>query len=56
MNTFAYYAAPNAWLIIAVVALVLFGGARLPQLARGMGESMREFKKGIGADTSSEAK
>ena len=34
-------------IIILVVLLLLFGGTRLPQLAKGMGKSIREFKKGI---------
>jgi sec-independent protein translocase protein TatA len=33
--------------IILVVILLLFGSTRLPQLARGMGKSISEFKKGI---------
>ncbi|HEY4300397.1 MAG TPA: twin-arginine translocase TatA/TatE family subunit [Candidatus Didemnitutus sp.] len=32
-------------LIILLIVLLLFGGAKLPALARGMGESIREFKK-----------
>jgi sec-independent protein translocase protein TatA len=31
--------------IILIIVLVLFGGAKLPQMMRGMGEGMREFKK-----------
>lgn len=31
--------------IIAVVVLVLFGGAKVPQLMKGLGEGVREFKK-----------
>jgi sec-independent protein translocase protein TatA len=34
-------------IIILVILLLLFGSTRLPQLARGMGKSIREFKKGI---------
>jgi sec-independent protein translocase protein TatA len=33
-------------LIILVVILLLFGGAKLPKLARSLGEAQREFKKG----------
>jgi sec-independent protein translocase protein TatA len=33
--------------IILLVILLLFGSTRLPQLARGMGKSISEFKKGI---------
>ncbi|HEX5705865.1 MAG TPA: twin-arginine translocase TatA/TatE family subunit [Pyrinomonadaceae bacterium] len=35
------------WLIILFVVLLIFGSTRLPQLARGMGKSIREFKKGV---------
>ena len=34
-------------LIILLVVLLLFGAQRLPQVARGIGESVREFRKGI---------
>jgi sec-independent protein translocase protein TatA len=34
-------------LIILLIVLLLFGGAKLPKLARSLGESSREFKKGI---------
>jgi sec-independent protein translocase protein TatA len=34
-------------IIILIVILLLFGSTRLPQLARGMGKSISEFKKGI---------
>ena len=42
------------WIIILVVVLLLFGASRLPGLARSIGASAREFKKGIeeGADGS----
>ncbi len=32
-------------LVILVILLVLFGGAKLPSLARGLGQSIKEFKK-----------
>ena len=34
-------------LIILVVILVLFGGAKLPKLARSLGQAQKEFKQGI---------
>jgi sec-independent protein translocase protein TatA len=32
-------------IIILVILLVLFGGAKLPGLAKGIGQSIKEFKK-----------
>lgn len=50
---FAYFSSPQDWLIIALVAVVLFGGKKIPELARGMGEGIREFKKSVsGVDDS----
>jgi sec-independent protein translocase protein TatA len=37
----------NEFLIVAVVVLVLFGGSKLPQLARNMGRAQKEFKDGL---------
>lgn len=34
-------------LIILVIVLILFGANRLPELARSLGSSMKEFKKGV---------
>ncbi len=33
--------------IILVIALVIFGGSRLPQLGEGLGKAIRGFKKGV---------
>ncbi len=32
-------------LIVLIIVLVVFGGAKLPKLARSLGEAQREFKK-----------
>jgi sec-independent protein translocase protein TatA len=42
-------------LVILVIVLILFGGSRLPELARSLGSSIREFKKGLDA-TEAQAK
>ena len=39
---------PDGLIIIAVVVIVLlFGGSKLPELARGLGSASHEFKKGL---------
>lgn len=42
-------------MIILVIILLLFGGSKLPALAKGLGESVREFKK-ASKDTEEEKK
>ena len=32
-------------IVILIILLVLFGGSKLPSLARGLGQSMKEFRK-----------
>jgi sec-independent protein translocase protein TatA len=36
-------------IIVLVVILVLFGGSKLPKLARSLGQAQSEFKKGVQA-------
>lgn len=38
---------PENLLIVLLIVLVLFGAKRLPDLGRGLGQGMREFKDGI---------
>lgn len=33
--------------IIAVIVIVLFGGKKLPELGKGLGEGLRGFKEGM---------
>jgi sec-independent protein translocase protein TatA len=33
-------------LVVLGILLLIFGGTRLPQLAKGLGSSIREFKRG----------
>jgi sec-independent protein translocase protein TatA len=42
--------------IILVIALVIFGGSRLPQLGEGLGKAIRGFKKGVSDSTDEAAK
>ena len=34
------------WALIAIVILLLFGGKKIPELMRGLGKGVSEFKKG----------
>lgn len=42
--------ASNEVIIVAVVILILFGGKKLPELARGIAKSIKEFKKALQKD------
>ncbi len=35
------------WLILVIVVVVLFGGAKIPKLARSLGQAQKEFKDGL---------
>jgi sec-independent protein translocase protein TatA len=37
-------------LILLAIILILFGAKKLPELARGVGQSVRELKKGLSTD------
>lgn len=50
---------PTHLLVIGLIVLVLFGGKKLPELGKGLGEGLRGFKegvKGIGEDDSDKLK
>lgn len=34
-------------IVILLIVLLVFGGAKLPKLARSLGEAQREFKQGL---------
>jgi sec-independent protein translocase protein TatA len=37
-------------IIIAVVLIILFGGKKLPELGKGVGDSIKEFKNALGGE------
>lgn len=34
-------------IVIALIIILLFGGAKIPQLMRGLGKGVHEYKKGL---------
>ena len=47
MNLFiiAGFIGPQEVIIIAILVLLLFGGKKIPELMKGLGKGMKEFKK-----------
>ena len=51
MNTiFLGIMGPNQMILILVVVLLLFGGRKIPELMRGLGRGVKEFKDGVAND------
>ncbi len=38
---------PIHWLIVLAVIVLLFGGKKIPEVMRGLGEGIRSFKEGM---------
>lgn len=49
MTNFVIAGVPGVWQIVLIIAIVLlfFGGKKIPELMRGLGKGVGEFKKGI---------
>ena len=37
----------SEWIIIALVILLLFGGKKIPELMKGLGKGVKNFKDGV---------
>lgn len=44
---------PMHLLVILLIVLVFFGGKKIPELMRGLGEGVRNFREGLNAPTKS---
>ena len=42
-------------LVILLIVIIIFGASKLPQLGKGLGEGIRNFKKGLRSDDGSSA-
>jgi sec-independent protein translocase protein TatA len=38
---------PIHWLVVLAIILLLFGGRKIPEMMRGLGEGIRSFKEGM---------
>jgi sec-independent protein translocase protein TatA len=46
---------PTELLVIFAIILVLFGASKIPALGKGLGQGIRNFKKGLSGDEPSES-
>jgi len=46
---------PIHWLIVIVIVLLVFGPGRLAGVGKGLGEGIRQFKKGLNDDEKADA-
>jgi TatA/E family protein of Tat protein translocase len=49
------FAGPETLMIVAIVALVVFGGSKIPELARSLGKAKGEFQKGLSENEQAKA-
>lgn len=44
-NIFLFSPGPFEIIVVVIILLLLFGGRKIPELMRGLGQGMKEFKK-----------
>ncbi|NAS31614.1 twin-arginine translocase TatA/TatE family subunit [Flavobacteriaceae bacterium R38] len=54
--TFLGFVGPWQWVIIGLAILLLFGGKKIPELMKGLGGGIKEFKKATKDDEESQKK
>jgi sec-independent protein translocase protein TatA len=42
---------PFHWLIVLAIVVLLFGGKKIPEVMKGLGEGIRSFKEGMHGNT-----
>ncbi len=45
---------PTEWIVVGVVILLLFGGKKIPEFFKGLGDAVKEFKKASKDSTDSD--
>ncbi|MDX9881245.1 MAG: twin-arginine translocase TatA/TatE family subunit [Prolixibacteraceae bacterium] len=58
MNLFIIAGIIGPWQVVLIVAiaLLLFGGKKIPELMKGVGQGMKEFKKSLSSDDNEDKK
>jgi sec-independent protein translocase protein TatA len=41
---------PFHWLVVLAIVVLLFGGKKIPEVMKGLGEGIRSFKEGMRGD------
>jgi sec-independent protein translocase protein TatA len=54
LNVIMGMVGPWQWVIIGIAILLLFGGKKIPELMRGLGSGIKEFKDASKEDETSE--
>lgn len=49
-NIFLGFVGPWQWIIIGLAILLLFGGKKIPELMKGLGGGIKEFKSAVKED------
>ena len=44
----------SEWLVLLVLFLILFGGKKIPEMMRGLGRGVKEFKDAVNKDYTAE--
>jgi sec-independent protein translocase protein TatA len=55
-NSLLFSLGPAEILLVVAVVLLIFGGRKIPELMRGLGQGMREFKKASRGDSEADTK
>jgi sec-independent protein translocase protein TatA len=46
---------PFHWLVVLAIVVLLFGGKKIPEVMKGLGEGIRSFKEGMHGTTQAPA-
>ena len=56
LNMILLFIGATELIVIAVIVLLLFGGKKIPELMRGLGRGVKEFKDGMNEPSKPEGK